>query len=175
MPVSRYRLATVVTRLLTRAAAARDTPDTTRGDVERQLADVEAALGRLTAAVASGGDIPALVDAIKTQDTQRRALRGRLEALQRPAVTFDHVLERRLREAVTEWRDVLGRQVAQARQIVDKLLSDRLTFAPETRNGCRGFRFQAMGTVAKLVSGVVPGELSTLHTGASPTGFEPVS
>ena len=46
------RLATVVKRLLTRAAAARDTPNTTRADVERQLAVVEAALGRLTAAVA---------------------------------------------------------------------------------------------------------------------------
>ena len=77
--------------------------------MERQLAEVEAALGRLTAAVASGGDIPALVEAIKMQDTQRRTLRARLEALQRPSVTFDHVLERRLGGAVTEWRDVLGR------------------------------------------------------------------
>ena len=68
---------------------------------------------------------------------------------------------------------MLGRQVAQARQIVGKLLADRLTFAPEVQNGCRGFRFQAMGTVAKLVSGVVPGELSTLQTVMSPTGFNP--
>ena len=169
------RLATVVKRLLARATAARDTPDTTAGAVERQLGEVEAALGRLTAAVASGGDIPALVEAIKTQDAQRGALRGRLESLQRPAVTFDHVLERRLRGAVTEWRAVLGRQVAQARQIVTKLLADRLTFVPECRNGRRGFRFQATGTVDKLIAGVVPGQLSTLQTVMSPTGFEPVS
>ena len=165
------RLASVVKRLLARATAAQDTPNTTRVGVERQLVAVEAALDRLTTAVASGGDIPALVDAIKTQDAQRRALRGRLEALQRPAVTFDHVLERRLRGAVTEWRDVLGRQVAQARQIVTKLLADRLTFVPECRNGRRGFRFQATGTVDKLIAGVVPGQLSTLQTVMSLTGL----
>ena len=85
-------------------------------------------------------------------------------------MTFDAALDRRLRRAVAEWRDVLGRQVAQARQIVGKLLADRLTFAPEVQNGCRGFRFQAMGTVAKLVSGVVTGELSTLQTVMSPRG-----
>ena len=70
---------------------------------------------------------------------------------------------------------MLGRHVAQARQIVVKLLEGRLTFEPETRDGRRGFRFHAVGTVAKLVTGVVPGELSTLQTVASPTGFEPVS
>ena len=89
-------------------------------------------------------------------------------------MTFDHALERRLRGAVTEWRDVLGRQVAQARQIVTKLLADRLTFVPECRNGRRGFRFQATGTVDKLIAGVVPGQLSTLQTVMSPRGTDAV-
>ena len=169
------RLAVVLERLLARAAAERDTPDTTRVDVERQLAQAERALDRLTAAVAAGGDVPALVEAIKTQDARRRSLRQRLEELQRAPVTFDHRLERRLREAVAEWRAVLGRQVGQARQIVTKLLVGRLTFVPERRKGLCGFRFQATGTVEKLIAGVVPGQLSTLQTVASPTGFEPVS
>ena len=166
------RLADVVRRLLDRVTAERDAPNTTRVDVERQLAEVETALERLTAAVASGGDIPALVDAIKTQDDQRRVLRQRLEELRRAPVAFDRQLERRLRAAVTEWRAVLGRQVGQARQIVTKLLAGRLTFAPERRSGRCGFRFQATGTVEKLIAGVVPGQLSTLHTVASPTGPE---
>ena len=164
------RLAVVLERFLARAQAEQNTPDTIRTDVKRQLAEVETALDRLTAAVAAGGDIPALVEAIKTQDTQRRALRGRLHAWQRPAVTFDHQLERRLRAAVAEWRDILGRHVGQARQIVTKLLADRLTFVPERQNGRQGFRFQATGTVDKLIAGVVPGALSTLQTVASPTG-----
>ena len=169
------RLAVVLERLLARAAAERDAPDTIRVDVERQLAEVETALDRLTAAVAAGGDVPALVGAIKTQDARRGTLQARLTTMERPAVRFDRTLERRLRKAVEEWRAVLGRQVGQARQVVTKLLAGRLTFVPERRNGLNGFRFQATGTVDKLIAGVVPGQLSTLQTVVSPTGFEPVS
>ena len=62
---------------------------------------------------------------------------------------------------------MLGRHVAQARQIIVKLLVGRLTFEPETRDGRRGFRFHAVGTVAKLIAGVVPGEVSCLQAVAS--------
>ena len=59
----------------------------------------------------------------------------------------------------------------QARQIVTKLLVGRLTFVPERQNGRQGFRFQATGTVDKLLARVVPGALSTLQTVASPRGI----
>ena len=64
--------------------------------------------------------------------------------------------------------------MAQARQIVVKLLEGRLTFEPETRHGRCGFRFHAVGTVAKLIAGVVPGEVSTLQAVASPRGTAPI-
>ena len=167
------RMAALTDRLFARAKENQAIPADVVAAAERQLADVEAALTRLTTAVAAGGDVPALVEAIKAHEGQRVALERRLEALRRPPVTFDAALERRLQTAVAEWRNVLGRHVAQARQIVVKLLEGRLTFEPETRDGRRGFRFHAVGTVAKLVTGVVPGELSTLQTVASPTGFDP--
>jgi len=161
------RVAALTERLLARAKAHQTVPAEARAAAERQLADVEAALARLTTAVADGGDVPVLVEAIKAHDGQRVALERRLEALRQPPVTFDAALERRLQAAVGEWRDVLGRHVAQARQIVVKLLEGRLTFEPETLAGRRGFRFHAVGTVAKLVSGVVPGDLSCLQAVAS--------
>lgn len=71
-----------------------------------------------------------------------------------------------------EWREALGREVVRARQVVTKLLASRLTFTPESRDGRDGFRFMATGNVAKLIAGVVPGELSYLHTVASPQGTE---
>jgi lipopolysaccharide biosynthesis regulator YciM len=139
--------------LCSRARASQGPSNDECAETQHRLTNVEKALARLTAAVAAGGDVPALVDAIKVQDGQRRALERRLEALQRPPVAFDRVLERRLRAAVDEWRDVLGRQVAQARQIVTKLLQNRLTFTPEKRDGHCVFRFQAIGSVAKLIAG----------------------
>lgn len=58
--------------------------------------------------------------------------------------------------------------MVRARQAVTKLLASRLTFTPESRGGRDGFRFRATGNVAKLIAGVVPGDLSYLHKVASP-------
>ena len=121
--------------------------------------------------MASGGDVPALVSALKVQDGRRCGLERRLEALDTPAVIFDAELEQRLNDAVDQWREVLGRHVPQARQIVNKLLAEKITFTPEDRDGRCGFRFVSTGTVEKLVGGLVPGRLQALVT---PTGFEPV-
>ena len=49
--------------------------------------------------------------------------------------TFHANVAERLTAAVHERRHVLGRQVVQARQIVSKLLAERITFTPESRNG----------------------------------------
>ena len=161
-------MSSLVQQVLARAAAEKEAPDAARGSLERQLTDVEAALQRLSEAVAVGGDVPALVDAIKIQDSQRRLLERKLEDLRRPAVVFDQALEQRLRAAVGEWRDVLGRQIPQARQIVTKLLEGRLTFTPELSDGRPGFRFQATGTVEKLISGVVPECLRAVASPSNP-------
>ena len=53
-----------------------------------------------------------------------------------------------------------------ARQIISKLLTARVTFTPESRDGRDGFSFQATGTVTKLISGVVP----RLQRGYGPPG-----
>ena len=142
------RLATVVKRLLARATAARATPDTTAAAVERQIGEVEAALGRLTAAVASGGDLPALVEAIKAQESQRVALTRRLEGLQRPPVTFDAALVEMASRKGTFWplekgppflscggrRDVAGRSGATGGQVATSAIG----VAPPVACGTRG-------------------------------------
>lgn len=168
------RLASIAARAIALARADRNRPDEGRDGVARQLTAVEGALRRLTDAVAAGGDLPALLDALKAQEGQRRLLQRRLEAIDRPVPAFDRTLEARLRAAVAEWREVLSREVGQARQVVTKLLTDRLTIAPESRDGRDGFRFRATGSVAKLIAGVVPGD-SYLQGMASPPGIGQVS
>ena len=109
--------------------------------------------------------------AIKTADDTRQSLQARLSALARPVPTFDRSLDGQLRGVVDEWRAVLGRQVAAARQIVTKLVDGRVTFQPEDCDGRAGFRFQATGTVAKLLDGVIYGGNLSLQTVASPPGI----
>jgi hypothetical protein len=80
-----------------------------------------------------------------------------LRALDAPVVDVDAGIEQKLTEAVGEWREVLGRQTPQARQIISKLFVEKVSFAPEGRaDGRKGFPFSAIGTVEKLISGAVP-------------------
>ena len=83
---------------------------------------------------------------------------------------IDRDLLARLREAATEWREVLRGQVPLARQIVQKLLADRekITMTPDPDGG---WRFRALRSVERLVAGVVPGLLQAM---VPRTGFEPV-
>ena len=62
---------------------------------------------------------------------------------------------------------LLRRHVPQARQILRKLLVDRVVFTPRTDH----YEFVGPWTLGKLVSGVV----DLPQRMASPTGFEPVS
>ena len=72
--------------------------------------------------------------------------------------------------------DVLDQVRTETRQILSKMLRERLVFVPETRNGKAGYRFHGEGSMLKLLSGVVP-ELSR-EAVASPTGtglnYQPV-
>ena len=57
------RIAALTDRLFARAKENQAIPEEAVATAERQLAEVDAALARLTAAVAAGGDVPALVEA----------------------------------------------------------------------------------------------------------------
>ena len=60
-------------------------------------------------------------------------------------------IERELRVRLDDWRGLLRRHVPQARQILRKLLVDRVVFTPRTDH----YEFTGSWTLGKLVSGVV--------------------
>ena len=76
-------------------------------------------------------------------------------------------LERDLTARLTEWRGVLSRHTAQARQLLRKLLVGRLTFAPETRADGRYVQITGTGTIAPIAAAL--GYPSSV---ASPRGIE---
>jgi len=63
----------------------------------------------------------------------------------------------------------MARRCHTVEQIVSKLLTEMLSFAPEDRDGRRGLRFKAAGTLEKLISGAVP---KVSHAVVSPTGLD---
>jgi hypothetical protein len=63
-------------------------------------------------------------------------------------------------------RGLLGRQVPKARQMLQKLLVDRLALTPFAHEGGRGYRFAGQGTYGALFAGE-----AAPPTLVSPAGF----
>jgi site-specific DNA recombinase len=136
-----------------------------REALRADLAITEAAIGRLTAAIAQGGELTPLVAALETHERQRRDLQARLAAasVEQPAVDVPAV-RRTLRSYLKDWQGLLRGQLPQAQQVLRRLVIGRLSMTPD-RDG--SYRFAGRGTVRPLLGGRVP-------NGSSPTGFEPV-
>ncbi len=65
-------------------------------------------------------------------------------------------LEGLAREKARDWQTLLQRHTPQARQILAKVLRDKLMFLPEVQNGRKGYRFRGEGTIVTLLTGLVP-------------------
>jgi hypothetical protein len=77
-------------------------------------------------------------------------------------------LRRALRERLTHWRGLLGRQVPQARQILKKLLDGPVVFEP-VREGIReGWRFAGFGKLSALMHGTEFAKLVASPRGCAP-------
>jgi hypothetical protein len=74
-------------------------------------------------------------------------------------------LHQELAVMLRDWRGLLTRHVAQARQILRKLPKTRIVFHPHDRDGVAGYRFEAQGTLQPLLTGLV-------QNVASPAGFD---
>jgi hypothetical protein len=115
-----------------------------------------------------GGELGALVTALKQREQDRRRLTDDVQQLEHviaggvDADTIHDELARRVRD----WRTLAARNVAQGRQILRKLLRGRVRFTP--RDDGR-VELSGQADYGKLFSGIA---LATVVT--SPTGFEPV-
>ena len=137
---------------------------------DQQRVDTE--LARLSAAIATGGSLASLLQAVKDREQEKgrisQALAG-LEGLGSISQLDLRQLERVLRARLADWQGLLQRHVPQARQILKKLLVSRIVFKPESDKTPRAYTFTATGSVRQLLAGMaVPKVL------VSPTGFEPV-
>ena len=80
---------------------------------------------------------------------------------------FDPVaVEHAIQEKLANWRDLLIRHVAQARQILHKVLDGRLTFTPDRGAGGAVYYFEGRGRLEPILSGalaaIVPSKNSEL-------------
>jgi hypothetical protein len=143
------------------ALAANRTTD--RQDaLSADLAAVEQAIKRLTAAIAAGGELAPLVDALQVQERRRQELGKALDAARRVQPEWSvRDLRRTLGRYLVDWRGLLRANVAQGQQALRRLIEGRLTFTPTGAF----YTFQGVGTIEPVLGGVV-------QKLASPPGFD---
>lgn len=125
--------------------------------IQEELAKIEAALARLAQAVVEGGTLATLLADMKKYEEQRTGLSAELAMLDRFAVTsFDPVqVEEELRSYLKDWSGLAQRHPAQARQILRKLLPNRVRVWREIRDGAKVYRFEGEAVMNSFFNGLV--------------------
>jgi recombinase-like zinc beta ribbon protein len=131
-----------------------DSLDVQRGMLQGQLVALEEELARL-AAIAAGGHLPALLEALQDRDRRRAHVREQLDRLNglRQVTDFDvPQVERELRAKLADWRGLLQRHAPLSRQILANLLDGRLVFTPRPD---RTYEFAGKVQFGKFLKGIV--------------------
>jgi hypothetical protein len=136
--------------------------------IRRELAQLKSERARLVNAIAIGGELDDLIEALRERDHRRQDLEEELHTCQsRPAMSAAQLRHMRMamEGLANGWRQVLREQPEYARPILSTLLVGRVTFTPTAR---RARKLEGSGTLC----GLFQDNLS--RGGSSPTGFEPV-
>lgn len=133
-------------------------PETRAGEDARlraELQEVDREVGRLTEAIARGGQLAPLLDALTRRQARRDELTASLAALEAyaPQRFNRKSIEEQVREHITGWRALLtddapGR--AQGRQLLREVLTGPLRFTPD---GGR-YRFEGDAAMGRALAGI---------------------
>lgn len=160
-------LASAFQRAFAKLAHARSHYASRRGQIERELTEVQRRIDRLLDVLTDGAlpadEIKARLGAEKTRKTKLTAELERLDKLAAIASVDPDQLKQRVQMRVTDVTAALGRQTVQARQMLRKLLADKIELEPVGSGRSRGYRFRGALTVEKLIGGDVFA-LSALNT-----------
>ncbi len=139
--------------------------------VRVELVKLGQELTRLGAAIASGGDIPTLLEAAREREQRRHRLEAELisvEGLARMSALDVRRLELAIRERFDGWRGLLEREVDHARRVLTASLMGRLVFTAHTEGGRRYYEFVGRWSIGRAVAGVIQAKGMV-----TPAGFEP--
>jgi site-specific DNA recombinase len=147
-------------------------PQTRAADVagmRSSLQRVDREVDRLTEAIAAGGQLSPLLEALKVRQARRETLAASLTARE----AFDGrrftrtSIEAQVRVRVADWRAKLTASVADTRQLLREVLAGPLRFTPDART----YRFEGDAAIGRLLTGMVG--LATFVV--RPGGFEPTA
>jgi hypothetical protein len=128
-----------------------------RQELLKHRAELDATISRLVDAIAAGGECEPLIARIKTSERERAELDGDLSVLEANAeqvVTIETV-RKAMDRLLVEWRNALldaAKNVALARQVVQKLVDGHIEFEPAEREGEAGMLVTIRGSLVRPVA-----------------------
>ena len=150
-------LADAVEKALARLARRQRAAIDRRPQVERELAQVQQRLDRLIDALADGS-LPAdeIKTRLSTEKARKTALTADLTRLERLAkvatVKVDQIADQ-LRSSISDVAGLLGRQTVQGRQMLRKILADKIELEPVGSGRQRGYKFRGALSLERLIAG----------------------
>jgi len=164
--VEEHALTPEAIELVIHLSEREDTADR-RKKLDRERKDVEKRIGRLVAAIETGGDAASLVAKVRELETRLRAIAAEVAALRPVPRLAPAVIENRL----AEWRRLLRQSTTQGRTVLQRILRGRLTFTPRVNpisGEPDGYDFEGPTRFDKLFTGIAvqrpawltPGDIS---------------
>ena len=147
----------IIARAVEIHRAEPDAVDTKRQRLTTDARRLSEEMQRLTEAIRIGGNLATLVDALKGAERQRATALAQLEHLDglgRATLAARNIADE-LRARLTEWSAVLGRNPAEARQILRKLLADRVVMTPTVTGDGRWYEYAGRASYGRLLAGVL--------------------
>ena len=102
----------------------------------------------------SGGDLPALLAALKERQASRQRCERALLELDATARIGQRELsrlEREIRHRLVEWRTMLRRELPETREILRNLIVGRIVLTPRAET--RLYEFSGRGSLGRLLAG----------------------
>ena len=139
-------------------AGSRSAVEAERARLDRELKTVEAELARLVAFIKRGTASETVQQELGASEVRRRDLRMALDRLAQAdafrASAAD--LAQKLRTILGDWTDITRKAVAQQRQLLRKLVPDRLTVTPHVDAKRKLIDWAGDLAVAPIISGIAP-------------------
>jgi len=128
-----------------------------RRRLETELAIVRGECERLADAIARGGPIDVLLERLQARQSRRVVLEGELAALRASDVQAPPGSQtaHRLRVKLADWRGLLMRNVTEGRAVLRTLLMGPIRFKPIVEERRRGYAFEGLIALDRLVAGSV--------------------
>ena len=115
-------------------------------------------LGRHAEAIATGGPLPAILEALKAREERLADVNAQVEhldGLSRTTVTWGDDVRGEICVRLTDCQALIGRQPVVARQILRKLLVGRFVMTPRENAAGRYYEITGQASYGTLLAGVV--------------------